>query len=181
MKYSLKVESEYDEVKENVIIINRDTHIYEYIYESATHNFYKIKNGSKLTIHTVLEARSAKHKDSERVIDIYHEAELMDDGCSVYIDCRGVIDGKNKIIYRSNIKVKGNFKNLYGEENLKFINLSKDAEIDAIPAIEIKENNLNATHTLQIIRLDEKKLFYLLAHGLTLDEAREVFVEGMLK
>ena len=77
--------------------------------------------------------------------------------------------------------VDGSYKDLYGEENLKFINLSKDAEIDAIPALSVKENNLNATHTLQITRLDEKKLFYMLSHGLTIDESKEIYVEGFIK
>ena len=181
MKYSLKVESKYEDVKENIIIIDRDTDICERIDSGAMHNFYKIKNGAKLSLHTIIEARNSKHKETDRVIDIYHQAELCDDGCQVYIDCRGVINGKNKIIYRSDIMVDGSYKDLYGEENLKFINLSKDAEIDAIPALSVKENNLNATHTLQITRLDEKKLFYMLSHGLTIDESKEIYVEGFIK
>ena len=176
--YNLKVDTPYDDVKINFINIDSDTIINEYIDNGALHNIYIVKSKAKLTIETVID--NSKNEE-HNVIDVYHKVELRSDNSEVKINVKGVVDGNNKIIYRSTIVTNDNYKNLKGEEKLRFVILNNEAEIDAIPSLEIARNNVNASHSLKIERLDEKKLFYLVNHGLDIDEARKAYVSGLLK
>ena len=176
--YNLKVDTPYDDVKINFINIDSDTIINEYIDNGALHNIYIVKSEAKLTIETVID--NSKNEE-HNVIDMYHKVELRSDNSEVKINVKGVVDGNNKIIYRSTIVTNDNYQNLKGEEKLRFVILNNEAEIDAIPSLEIARNNVNASHSLKIERLDEKKLFYLVNHGLDIDEARKAYVSGLLK
>ena len=176
--YNLKVDTPYDDVKINFINIDNDTIINEYIDNGALHNIYIVKSKAKLTIETVID--NSKNEE-HNVIDVYHKVELRSDNSEVKINVKGVVDGNNKIIYRSTIVTNDNYQNLKGEEKLRFFILNNEAEIDAIPSLEIARNNVNASHSLKIERLDEKKLFYLVNHGLDIDEARKAYVSGLLK
>ena len=176
--YNLKVDTPYDDVKINFINIDSDTIINEYIDNGALHNIYIVKSKAKLTIETVID--NSKNEE-HNVIDVYHKVELRNDNSEVKINVKGVVDGNNKIIYRSTIMTNDNYQNLKGEEKLRFVILNNEAEIDAIPSLEIARNNVNASHSLKIERLDEKKLFYLVNHGLDIDEARKAYVSGLLK
>ncbi len=173
--YSLKVNTPYDDIKINFISINSDTCINEYIDNATAHSSYIVKNGAKLIINTIIDSKK------DNVIDVYHKVELASDAAEVRINVKGVVDNESKIIYRSNIVTNNNYQNLKGEEALRFIILDNRSEVDAIPSLEIAKNNVNASHSLKIERLDEKKLFYIIIHGLDIDQAREAYVEGLMR
>ena len=180
--YSLKVNTPYDNVKTNFINIDVDTVVNEYIDNGVLHNIYIVKGGAKLVIETIINNSKFVNKNQEsNIIDIYHKVELKSDNSEVKINVKGVVDGNNKIIYRSTIVTNDNYQNLKGEEKLRFVILNNEAEIDAIPSLEIARNNVNASHSLKIERLDEKKLFYLVDHGIDINEARKIYVDGLLK
>ena len=179
--YSLKVNSPYDDIKTNYINIDSDTYIDERIDNGAMHNSYIVKNGAKLIINTIIDARNNINNSQSQIIDIYHKVELASNGAEVSIKVKGVTDKNNKIIYRSNILTDNNYQNLEGEEMLRFVSLSGTAEIDAIPSLEIANNNINAAHSLKIEKLNIKRLFYLIVHGIDIDAARSIYVAGLLK
>jgi Fe-S cluster assembly scaffold protein SufB len=59
--------------------------------------------------------------------------------------------------------------------------LERTAKSDGIPGLEIDNNEVKATHSASVAQLDEEQLFYLLARGLTLDEARKMIVLGFFE
>ena len=180
--YSLKVYTPYDDIKTNYVNVDEDTYIDERIDNGAIHNSYIVKNGAKLIINTIIDARNNSINNSQsQIIDIYHKVELASNGAEVSIKVKGVTDKNNKIIYRSNILTDNNYQNLKGEEVLRFVSLSGTAEIDVIPSLEIANNNINAAHSLKIEKLDIKRLFYLIVHGIDIDDARGIYVSGLLK
>ncbi len=58
--------------------------------------------------------------------------------------------------------------------------LSKDAKADALPCLEIKNNDVKAYHAATVAPLDEQHLFYLTSRGLSLHEAQRIISEGFL-
>ncbi len=59
--------------------------------------------------------------------------------------------------------------------------LSSKARIEAVPALEIEHNEVEASHAATLERVDEEKLFYLNARGLPTSEAMELLVEGFFE
>ncbi len=58
--------------------------------------------------------------------------------------------------------------------------LSKDAKADAVPCLEIKNNDVKAYHAATVAPLDEQHLFYLTARGINLADARRMIAEAFL-
>ena len=176
-KYSLKVESPYDDAEERSIVIDKDTHVYEMIKGGYIWEKYIVRNGATLT----LDVRADMREGRDRVADIYHEVLLDSDGATAKIVARGVTGNNNKIIYRSNIRTEKSYKNLKGEESMHFIMMDAKSEIDAIPMLEIENNMIESIHSMSITRIDGKKRFYMLMHGLEEKEAEQLYVESLLK
>ena len=58
--------------------------------------------------------------------------------------------------------------------------LDKTAKVDAIPGLEIKTNDVRASHSATVSRVTDENLFYFAARGIIEKEARRMFVEGFL-
>ena len=59
--------------------------------------------------------------------------------------------------------------------------LERSAKSDAIPGLEIDNNEVKATHSASVAQIDEEQLFYLMARGLSPDEARKMVVLGFFE
>jgi len=72
-------------------------------------------------------------------------------------------------------------KNLGGREEAKFLVMSENAKVDAIPALEIASREVRSSHALSISRITEEALFYPKLRGIAEGEARELIASGFLK
>ena len=58
--------------------------------------------------------------------------------------------------------------------------LSDTAKAEAIPSLEIDENEVKAGHASTVGPVDEEQLFYLTSRGITRKEAESLVVRGFL-
>ena len=58
--------------------------------------------------------------------------------------------------------------------------LDATAKVDAIPGLEIRTNDVKASHSATISRVTEEDVFYFAARGIAQREAKRMFVEGFL-
>jgi Fe-S cluster assembly scaffold protein SufB len=58
--------------------------------------------------------------------------------------------------------------------------LDPTAKIDAVPGLEIKTNDVKASHSATVSRVTPEDLFYFAARGISQAEARRMYVEGFL-
>jgi len=58
--------------------------------------------------------------------------------------------------------------------------LSDTAKAEAIPSLEIDENEVKAGHASTVGPVDEEQLFYLMSRGITRKEAASLVVKGFL-
>ncbi len=59
--------------------------------------------------------------------------------------------------------------------------LDATAKIDAIPALEIRTNDVKASHSATIARLTEEELFYITSRGISPTIARKMYLLGYLE
>jgi Fe-S cluster assembly protein SufD len=94
------------------------------------------------------------------------------------ISGRGVLNGKAKNIYRGLVRIERNAPGSNGFQKEDVLMLSEDAEADAIPQLEIDNNDVKCSHAATTTHVDKEKLFYLMARGLNEKDATRLMVDG---
>lgn len=82
--------------------------------------------------------------------------------------CHGMIE----------ITEEGNGTDTYLTEDVLMLNST--AKVDAIPGLEIRTNDVKASHSATVSRVTAEDLFYFQSRGIDADTARSIFVEGFL-
>ncbi|MFA6263359.1 MAG: SufD family Fe-S cluster assembly protein [Candidatus Babeliales bacterium] len=96
------------------------------------------------------------------------------------IEIRGVLDGHAEFSCKGLIKVARTAVGTIAEQLSKNLMLSKNAHVVTTPQLEIETNDVQCRHGAAISTLSEDQLFYLQGRGLTLQHARQMFVQGFL-
>jgi Fe-S cluster assembly protein SufB/Fe-S cluster assembly protein SufD len=96
------------------------------------------------------------------------------------VTMKGVAEGKGNVQARGLIKIgpEGSQTDTYLTEDV--LMLDPTAKVDAIPALEIKTNDVKASHSATVSRVTEEDLFYFASRGIDQKTARKMFVEGFL-
>jgi Fe-S cluster assembly protein SufB len=94
---------------------------------------------------------------------------------------KGVVKDKAKSIFKGMIRIEENAKNSRAYLAEHGMILSKDAVADAIPGLEIETNEVKATHSASVAQINEEEIFYLMARGLSEDEAKKLIIVGFFE
>jgi len=87
---------------------------------------------------------------------------------------RTVLDGRAHAVFNGKIVVaEGAVKTDSAQSNANLL-LSKKAEIDTKPELEIYNDDVKCAHGVTVGQLDETQLFYLKSRGLSEEEARQL-------
>ncbi len=93
---------------------------------------------------------------------------------------KGVAYGKSKGVFQGQILVRRDSQRIEGNQLHKALLMSKDAEIDCKPALEIYADDVKCSHGATVGELDDDQLFYLRARGIDEETARSLLVEAFL-
>ena len=94
---------------------------------------------------------------------------------------RGVLKGESQSIFKGMIKIVNAAKNSRSYLAHHAMLLERTARSDAVPSLEIENNEVRATHSASVAQVDDEQLFYLMARGLPLDEAKKTIVLGFFE
>ncbi|HLI46835.1 MAG TPA: Fe-S cluster assembly protein SufD [Geobacterales bacterium] len=86
---------------------------------------------------------------------------------------KGVLKDESRALFKGLIIIEENAKNAdaYLAEHAMILN--RGARADSIPGLEIKNNEVRATHSASVAQVDEEQIFYLMSRGLSEDEAKK--------
>ncbi len=87
---------------------------------------------------------------------------------TAHVRCDGLID----------IGLQGGGTNTYLTQEV--LMLDSSSKVDAVPGLEIKTNDVKASHSATVARITEEDLFYFGARGIPQHEARHIFIRGFL-
>ncbi len=96
------------------------------------------------------------------------------------ITIKGVAEGKAYASCDGMIEIteQGTGTDTYLTENV--LMLDPTAKIDAIPGLEIRTNDVKASHSATVSRVTPEDLFYFQSRGMGQETARAMYVEGFL-
>jgi len=126
------------------------------------------ETGANCELNGLFVASGRQHIDHHTRID--HNAPH----CTSREQYRTVLDGRAHAVFNGKIVVaEGAVKTDSAQSNGNLL-LSKNAEIDTKPELEIYNDDVKCAHGVTVGQLDENQLFYLKSRGLSETEARQL-------
>lgn len=97
------------------------------------------------------------------------------------VSLQGIVGGKSSATFNAKVYVAKGIKNVRALQNNRNIQLSKTAEINTKPELEIYSDDVVCSHGATIGQLDQQALFYLQSRGMNKDHASTLLIEGFVK
>ncbi|MGH8163118.1 MAG: Fe-S cluster assembly protein SufD, partial [Rhodanobacteraceae bacterium] len=116
--------------------------------------------------------RTRQHADTELLIE-HRGRDTTSDAL-----WRGVADGRARGVFHGAITVAQGADGADAKLSNKNLLLSREAEIDTQPTLEIHADEVKAAHGATVGQLDERALFYMRSRGIGAEEARMLLVRA---
>ncbi|GMR15288.1 MAG: Fe-S cluster assembly protein SufD [Gammaproteobacteria bacterium] len=119
--------------------------------------------------------------DGKRHVDNHAKVDHMAaDGFSEQY-FRGVVGGSSKAVFNTAVYVHPGADGTEAKQSNANILLSKRAEIDTRPELEIYADEVVASHGATVGQLDEQAVFYLRSRGLNKEQARQILTTAFCR
>ncbi|MGB2485638.1 MAG: Fe-S cluster assembly protein SufD [Candidatus Puniceispirillaceae bacterium] len=93
---------------------------------------------------------------------------------------RGVLDDKARGVFQGKVRVAPDAQKTDGQQMSRALLLSRDAEADAKPELEIFADDVVCSHGATVGELDENLMFYLKSRGISETDARDMLIDAFL-
>jgi Fe-S cluster assembly protein SufD len=107
-------------------------------------------------------------------LDIDHDVP----GCSSRENFRGILDGRGRAVFDGRVLVQKQAQKTAAHLSNANLMLSRNAEIDTKPQLEIFADDVQCSHGTTVGQLDPEALFYLRSRGLAEPMARKMLSLG---
>nr|QNO51392.1 hypothetical protein KMJFBAND_00029 [Methanosarcinales archaeon ANME-1 ERB6] len=122
--------------------------------------------------------QSIIYASGDTKIDSGSRAVLQGEGSRSEIISRVIATDNAKVIARSD--VIGEAANAKGHIECRGLMLSDSAEVDSIPELKATRKDLDLSHEAAVGKIAEEEIQYLMARGLSEEEATSVIIRGFL-
>lgn len=116
--------------------------------------------------------------DNKQCFDVNSETVHVASRTKCNMLTKIVLNDNAKAVYRGLVRVNPKAIKCEGYQKNDTILLSEDAEADAVPNLEIENNDVKCTHGATISQIDDSKLFYMMSRGIDERSAKRQIVEG---
>ncbi len=96
------------------------------------------------------------------------------------IDARSISKSGGISTYRGKIHVTPKAKGCKSYMKCNGLILDAESRSDAIPILEIKNNDVNAAHEATVGKIQDEQIFYLMSRGLSEQEAVKMIISGFI-
>ncbi len=93
---------------------------------------------------------------------------------------KGVLDGHARGVFRGKVLVEPQAQKTDGHQLSRTLLLSRSAEMDCKPELEIYADDVKCSHGATVGELDEEALFYLRSRGIDAAESRDILVQAFV-
>ncbi len=116
-----------------------------------------------------------------QVFDLYSEAKHKSSNTECILLNKGVLCDNARAITRGKIKIEKENKNCKAKQKSDNLLVDKKTRCDAVPILEVENDEVSCSHGVTITHLDEEKLFYLISRGIARDSAKAMLIVGFLE
>jgi Fe-S cluster assembly protein SufD len=114
--------------------------------------------------------------DGEQHCDHQTRIEHAQPNCFSREVYKGVLDGRSHGVFNGKVYVHPIAQKTDGKQTNNTLLLSKEAQVDTKPQLEIFADDVKCTHGATVGRLDDQALFYMKSRGVNAEVARRLLV-----
>ena len=129
---------------------------------------------SSFNLTAIYFGREKQHKDITACVN--HNAENTSSKQII----RGILDDSSVGVYQGGIKVAPQAQKTDGQQMSRALLLSKLAESNSKPELEIFADDVSCSHGATIGELNKEHFFYLLSRGIPYMKARDILIKAYL-
>lgn len=118
--------------------------------------------------------------NENQVFDMFSNTVMHGANTAAEIDSKGILTGKAAGRFDGSITMKESAKQGTARLLEHTLLLSPDARMNAIPGLTIETNDVVATHSASMTRVDDEQLFYCKSRGIEERDAVRLIAEGFL-
>lgn len=119
--------------------------------------------------------------DKKQNFDMFSETVISAPRAEAVIESRGILTGHATARFDGNIHIERGARGASARLLEHTLLLSENARMNAIPGLKIDTNEVMATHSASVTRVDDEQLFYAGARGIEPETAVRLIAEGFLK
>lgn len=128
-----------------------------------------------------VEATSLLRGGGKQRFDMFHEIVHAAPRTISGLRVGSVLSGGAKAIVRGLVRVEKDAPGCVSRQKEETLLLSEDAEIDAVPMLEIGNQDVRCSHAATVGRIDAEKRFYLMSRGLDAASADATLVDAFME
>lgn len=129
-------------------------------------------NTSKNSINTMYIGIGCQELDQNYISEVYGKKANID------IEVYGALKDNAKKNFKGTIDFKTGCKKAVGNENEYCMLLSKTAKSKALPMLLCSEDDVQGNHSNSAGKIDEDKLYYIMARGISKKDAQKLIVKA---
>lgn len=158
--------------------------------ESAVLNSTVVGFGSKLTrVNVDVQYAGEQARADLNAIYLLNDAELFDlhsniehavPRCNTQEKVRGIVAGSSRAVFNGRIHIHRHAQKTVAELNNLNLLMSRDAEIDTKPELEIYADDVRCAHGATVAEIDKRSLYYLQSRGISRVEAQVMLSFGFI-
>lgn len=130
--------------------------------------------GADCQLSAIYMGRGSQHQDITTFMD--HAVA----NCTSNQIIRGVLDDSARGVYQGRVHVAPDAQKTDGQQMSRALLLSRKAEADAKPELEIYADDVVCAHGATVGELDATQMFYLTSRGIPYETARAMLIEAFL-
>ncbi len=119
--------------------------------------------------------------NKEQQFDTYSTLNHIGRTTTGRVILKSILKDNCESVFKGMIKIEEKAKNSNSYLAEHGMLLSKSSKANAIPALEIKTNEVKATHAASIAQIDDELIFYLMTRGLSEDQAKKMIALGFFE
>lgn len=114
-------------------------------------------------------------------IDHHTKVHHLAANCQSTQDYKGIISGRARAVFNGKVFVASGAQHTHAQQQNKNLLLSKQAEVDTKPQLEIYADDVICSHGATVGQLDEEALFYLATRGIGREQAAQYLIHAFAK
>lgn len=130
---------------------------------------------AELTEKAVYAAKGKQH------LDLFYHIDHIGKETKAEIDVKGALSDESKKIFRGTLDFKRGCSGSVGDEGDYAIQLDPKTKNISLPLLLCTEDNVQGNHASSAGQLDSNTIYFLMSRGFSLEEARRIVVEALIR